>query len=141
MNTESTIFDILTKESTLMDTILELQKHVHTAVIERNWMELEKNMSKMQDCTVDFITLDTKRDSMMNGNLSIEEHNLMKTVQAKLIRSKIENSALNDYVKISNGFVQNVIENVVPQRRNVVYSRNGSLVKKQPQSIVLNRVF
>ncbi|MBP5402852.1 MAG: hypothetical protein J6Y36_06825 [Treponema sp.] len=135
------IIGILKKEDSVMDEILTCQGNIREAVKQRDWMELEKNITKMQSYTVDFICLDDQRDSIKKADFTEEEHELMKSIQSKLIKSKIENSSLSDYVNISHGFVQNVLENVVPQRRNVLYSKNGAIVKKQPQSVVLNRVF
>lgn len=138
---KETLTDILVKEDTLMDLIIKAQHCVRDAVRERNWPSLERNISKMQEYTVDFISLDSEREAFGNGKLTPEEHSLMKKIHAKLLQSKLENNALNDYVNISRGFVQNVIENAVPQRKNVLYSKNGSLVKPLPQSVVLNKVF
>lgn len=135
------IIEILKKEDSVMDEILSCQGNIREAVKQRDWLELEKNITKMQSYTVDFICLDDQRDSLKKADFSNEEHELMKIIQSKLIKSKIENTSLSDYVNISHGFVQNVLENVVPQRRNVLYSKNGAIVKKQPQSVVLNRVF
>lgn len=135
------IIEILKKEDSVMDEILSCQGNIREAVKQRDWLELEKNITKMQSYTVDFICLDDQRDSLKKADFSNEEHELMKIIQSKLIKSKIENTSLSDYVNISHGFVQNVLENVVPQRRNVLYSKNGSIVKKQPQSVVLNKVF
>ena len=135
------IIEILKKEDSVMDEILTCQGNIREAVKQRDWLELEKNITKMQSFTVDFICLDDQRDSLKKADFTNEEHELMKSIQSKLIKSKIENSSLSDYVNISHGFVQNVLENVVPQRRNVLYSKNGTIVKKQPQSVVLNRVF
>ena len=124
-----------------MDLILDAQHKIHEAVKSRDWFTLESNMSKMQDLSVQFIALEDTRDSIKKSDFNEEEHNMMKIIQSKLIKSKIANSALNDYVKISKGFVQNVLDNVVPSRRNVLYSRNGTLVKQQPVSVVLDKVF
>lgn len=141
MSNNSALIEILKKEDEVMDMILVSQKNIRSAVKERDWTELELNISRMQALSVDFICLDDKRDSIKKADFTSDEHVLLKKVQTKLIKSKIENAGLNDYVKISHGFVQNVLENVVPQRRNVVYSKNGTLVKPQPQSVVLNKVF
>ena len=135
------IIEILKKEDSVMDEILSCQGNIREAVKQRDWLELEKNITKMQSYTVDFICLDDQRDSLKKADFSNEEHELMKIIQSKLIKSKIENTSLSDYVNISHGFVQNVIENVVPHRRKVLYSKNGAIVKKQPQSVVLNKVF
>ncbi|WP_318664603.1 hypothetical protein [Treponema sp.] len=139
MNT--TLIEILNNENNVMDLILDAQHKIHEAVKSRDWFTLESNMSKMQDLSVQFIALEDTRDSIKKSDFNEEEHNMMKIIQSKLIKSKIANSALNDYVKISKGFVQNVLDNVVPSRRNVLYSRNGTLVKQQPVSVVLDKVF
>lgn len=141
MDTNSSLIEVLLKEDDVMDTILDCQTKIHEAVKCRDWMELESNITKMQDYTVEFISLEDTRDSLKKADFNEAEHKLMKQIQSKLLKSKIANSALNDYVKISRGFVQNVLDNVVPQRRNVTYSRNGAIVKPQPQSVVLNKVF
>lgn len=141
MNENTNYTEILLKEDAVMDSILESQVKIHDAVKNRDWFTLEGNISKMQDLSVQFIALEDTRDSLKKTDFSEEEHKLMKQIQSKLIKSKIANSALNDYVKISRGFVQNILDNVVPQRRNVLYSRNGTIVKQQPVSVVLNRVF
>lgn len=139
MNT--TLIEILNNENNVMDLILDAQHKIHEAVKSRDWFTLESNMSKMQDLSVQFIALEDTRDSIKKTDFNEEEHNMMKIIQSKLIKSKIANSALNDYVKISKGFVQNVLDNVVPSRRNVLYSRNGTLVRQQPVSVVLDKVF
>lgn len=141
MNENTNLMEILMKEDAVMDAILDSQVKIHNAVKERDWFTLDGNISKMQDLSVQFIALEDTRDSIKKSDFNDEEHKMMKQIQSKLIKSKIANSALNDYVKISRGFVQNVLENVVPQRRNVLYSRNGTIVKKQPVSVVLNKVF
>lgn len=136
-----TLMAILAQENEVMDIILACQANIREAVKQRDWMELEKNISKIQDKTVEFICLDDERDSMKKADFTEEEHEEMKKIQAKLLKSKIENSSLSDYVNISKGFVQNVLDNVVPQRRNVLYSKRGAIVKHEPQSVVLNQIF
>ncbi|MBQ0003871.1 MAG: hypothetical protein KBT21_10090 [Treponema sp.] len=141
MAENKTLMTVLAKENEVMDEILTCQVNIREAVKQRDWMELEKNISRIQDKTVEFICLDDERDSIKKADFTPEEHEEMKKIQSKLIKSKIENSSLSDYVNISKGFVQNVLDNVVPQRRNVLYSKRGAIVKHEPQSVVLNRVF
>lgn len=141
MNENTQLTEILLKEDAVMDSILDAQVKIHEAVKSRDWFTLDSNISKMQDMSVQFIDLENTRDSIKETDFTAEEHKLMKQIQSKLIKSKIANSTLNDYVKITKGFVQNVLDNVVPQRRNVLYSKNGTIVKQQPVSVVLNKVF
>lgn len=136
-----TFTQILQKEDDLIENILESQVCVREAVKVRNWIELEKNIVKMQEYATEFINLDNLREQSDKSNISEEDHILMKQIQSKLMKSKIVNSALNDYIKISRGFVQGVFDNVLSKRKNVVYSKNGSVVKTLSDSVVLNKVF
>ncbi|MBQ0162947.1 MAG: hypothetical protein KBS84_07305 [Treponema sp.] len=141
MNENSTLMAVLAQENEVMDTILQCQANIREAVKQRDWMELEKNITRIQDSTVEFICLDDQRDSIKKADFTEEEHEEMRKIQAKLLKSKIENSSLSDYVSISRGFVQNIMDNVLPNRRNVLYSKRGTIVKHEPQSVVLNKVF
>ena len=136
-----TLIEILTQEEKLLDNILDYQVVIKSSVMERDWVTLEKNITKMQDCATKFIELDNERESMKISNYSKEEHELMKTIQSKLLKSKTINNALNDYIKISREFVETVLDKVVPQRNDVVYSQNGTFVKTETKSVVLNKVF
>lgn len=136
-----TFTQILQKEDDLIENILESQVCVREAVKVRNWIDLEKNIVKMQEYATEFINLDNLREQSDKSNVSEEDHILMKQIQSKLMKSKIVNSALNDYIKISRGFVQGVFDNVLSKRKNVVYSKNGSVVKTLSDSVVLNKVF
>ena len=70
-----------------------------------------------------------------------EEKALILTLHSKLLKSKIENQILNRYIETSRNFVQGILDNAIPQRRNVLYSRNGKIIKREPESVVLNRIF
>lgn len=61
-------------------------------------------------------------------------------VRQKLAVSKIENDVLNEYIRITQNFLQGVFESVLPQRRNMRYSPEGTVVKMQPQSVVVDTV-
>ena len=65
---------------------------------------------------------------------------LYHQIKRLLISSKIENQSINDYIKITQGFLEGIFDSVLPQRKNVLYTKNGAIVKRQPESIVLNTV-
>ena len=50
-------------------------------------------------------------------------------------------NAKNEYINITKGFVQSIIDNALPQSRNKLYSRNGNIIQSQPQSVVVNTLF
>ena len=134
--------EILVKENGVLDALLEKQAALHAAVITKNWISLEDDMECIQDLSEKFSALDQKRESLSAKKLEIseEEKTLLLGLHGKLLKSKIENQTLNTYITATNNFVQGILDNAVPNRRNVLYSKSG-IVKRDSNSVVLNRVF
>ena len=65
---------------------------------------------------------------------------VLSEVRGKLQKSKVENKVLNEYISTTRKFLQGVFDSVVPQRRNVLYSNKGQVVKPELSSIVLNQM-
>jgi hypothetical protein len=86
--------------------------------------------------------MDEKRE-VLQSNLSKDElypfFDKMGKMRGKLNKSKIENEALAKYLTITKGFVQGVIDKVLPQN-NKVYTKQG-IVQSQIQGVVLNELF
>ena len=59
----------------------------------------------------------------------------------KLLKCKIENRVLGDYVNIARNFIMEVMENGLKQSRNKNYTRDGKIEVVQPHSVVLNQLF
>mgnify|MGYP006974640767 FL=1 len=66
---------------------------------------------------------------------------ILSIVRGKLVKSRTENKVLSEYINITKGFVQSIIDNALPQSRNKLYSRNGNIIQSQPQSVVVNTLF
>ncbi len=131
--------EILNKENALMDKILLKQKILHDAVKEKNWIGLENVMSDIDLASKEFSSLEDERTSSKE-TVTLEHEKVKNQVRQKLLKSKIENDALTEYISVTNNFVQGVLDAIVPQRKNATYGRNGKLIQKQPQSVVLNKV-
>ena len=67
--------------------------------------------------------------------------NLLSDVRGKLVKSRTENKVLSEYINITKGFVQGIIDNALPQSRNKLYSRNGYIIQNQPESVVVNTLY
>ena len=65
---------------------------------------------------------------------------VLHQVRRKLSASKVENDALNDYIRITKDFLQEVFDSVIPKNRNTVYSSSGSVVKPVPENLLINTV-
>jgi hypothetical protein len=152
------IKSVLVSQDKLLSEIYDTQKKLRESVNERNWDELQYHLTSFNALSNKFSELEKERlecfeyfglkdGASLNTtgkNISKETLNdiqqLYNSVKQRLLASKIENKALNDYIKITTEFLQGVFDNVVPQRKTTVYSRTGSLVKNQPQSMILNTV-
>ena len=134
---------ILSKQNTVLKSILENQKLLRNAVLEKNWENLLKEVDEINLLSDNFQQLDKVRDYLQK-ELSREElhgftHELAE-LRKMLSESKVENKVLSDYITITRGFINGVID-TVPQGRNKTYSRNGQIVQNQPTSVVLNMSF
>jgi len=141
MAKKNQISEILQKENDTLDRLLDCQSSVHIAVKTKNWIGLEEDLEKIRQLSLEFSALEEKREAVSSVEISPDEKALMLKLHAKLLKSKIENEILNKYIETSRSFVQGILENAVPQRRNIVYSRDGKIVKREPESVVLNRIF
>lgn len=130
---------ILVEEEKNLDLILERQNKLHKAVTEKNWKDLTVLISEINTLSDKFQILDSERDRMQE-DLKNEElkqfSEQINNLRNKLLKSKVENQALGKYIQIARGFVQGVIDNVLPSGSKV-YNKKG-IVQNQPQSVVLS---
>lgn len=152
------IKSVLVSQDKLLSEIYDTQKKLRKSVNERDWDELQYHLVSFDALSNKFSKLENERIecfeyfglkdgvfiNSLNNKIAKESINdiqeLYNSVKQRLLASKIENKALNDYIKITTDFLQGVFDNVVPQRKATVYSRTGALVKNQPQSMILNTV-
>lgn len=136
--------NLLNEEQTLLDTISSRQLELRKAVEEKNWERLVSLISEVNLLSDSFKAVDSKREAiqfgLQRGELSPYTHSL-SGLRVKLLKCKAENKAIASYINISKAFVQQVVERALPQSRNKNYSRSGSIVQPQPQSVVVNQLF
>ena len=137
------LITIMQEESALLDTILQQQSVLHLCVTKRKWDGLETATTHLQALSDTFTELEKQRAelaSRVNTSSEDELAPVLQQVRSKLLKSKVENSALNEYIKMTRRFLQGVFDSVVPQRRNTLYSRTGEIVKPELSSLILNQV-
>lgn len=143
-NNEDEFAKILKNEDEILTSLLEKQNIVKKSVIERNWENLVVYIKDVNELSQKFEEIDIKRDEIQK-NLTKEElkkyFEQLGKLRAKLLKCKVENRALSDYVNIAKDFIQEVIEKALPQTRNKNYSRTGKIIQPQPQSVVVNQLF
>lgn len=137
------LIDVLNKESSLLDKILEKQGVVHDCVLKRRWLDLEEALSSLQEMSDEFVSLDTLRVNLSEKTgiqRQFEHSPLVCDVRSKLKKSKLKNKVLNDYISTTKQFLQGIFDEVLPERRNITYSRNGKFVKIEPSNVVVDQV-
>ncbi len=135
--------DVLVSENKLISDVLCRQQALRDSVNNKDWtalMDAAGDVNEMMDA---FNELDKEREELALGGLQedAETYGLLAEIRGKLVKSRIENKALADYISITREFVKGIIDTAVPQSRNRLYSRNGYVVQPQPESVVVNTLF
>lgn len=135
---------VLDKEAKVLTELADKQAAVKQSVIDREWESLVVLISDVNRLSDAFKEIDVKRDQLQN---SLDENTLknyydqLGSLRSQLLKCKVENRVLTDYVNIAKTFIQEVVERALPQSRNKNYSRNGKIVQPQPLSVVVNQLF
>lgn len=135
---------VLVKEAKVLTELADKQVAVKQSVIDRDWENLVALISDVNRLSDAFKEIDVKRDQLQK---SLDENTLknyysqLGFLRSQLLKCKVENRVITDYVNIAKTFIQEVVEKALPQSRNKNYSRNGKIVQPQPLSVVVNQLF
>ncbi|MDR3284526.1 MAG: hypothetical protein LBS97_05050 [Treponema sp.] len=160
------LLEIIAEQAALLDTIFGSQKKIREAVNAKNWERFECALSEYDRLSGQFTAKETERARFcaslsrrgIGGAGSGETNDMFAVldcipsqyrenvraafalVRRKLAVSRIENAALNEYLKITQNFLQGVFTTLTETRSNKVYSRTGGIVRAQPERLVLDRL-
>lgn len=142
-NVNTRIIEVLNEQNSILDVVLAKQQELRNSVNEKNWTNLMTVISEINLSMDKFNKLDEEREEITTTeDISNSEYKrILSIVRGKLVKSRTENKVLSEYINITKGFVQSIIDNALPQSRNKLYSRNGNIIQSQPQSVVVNTLF
>jgi hypothetical protein len=142
-NVNTRIIEVLNEQNSILDVVLTKQQELRNSVNEKNWTNLMTVISEINLSMDKFNKLDEEREEITTTeDISNSEYKrILSMVRGKLVKSRTENKVLSEYINITKGFVQSIIDNALPQSRNKLYSRNGNIIQSQPQSVVVNTLF
>lgn len=135
---------VLDKEAKVLTELADKQAAVKQSVIDRDWENLVVLISDVNRLSDAFKEIDVKRDQLQNlldENTLKNYYSQLGSLRSQLLKCKVENRVITDYVNIAKTFIQEVVEKALPQSRNKNYSRNGKIVQPQPLSVVVNQLF
>ena len=130
--------DILIEERDVLSEIIERQNELRKAVKDKDWTKLMDIISAVNIAMDKFSVLDEQRESLSRDMNSGECFDLLCEVRGKLLKCRVENNALNQYVGTASRFVRGIVNEALPQSRPRLYSHRGRVVQAQPKSIVVN---
>lgn len=136
---------ILEQERNLLDLILAEQKQVRKDVTERNMERLVVNIQTLDILSNQYHELEERRvtayetaKEAMGGKDVLLGNPLYHSVHQKLAASRVENDSLNRYISVTQSFIQGILDNALPKRRNMVYSASGKVVHSAPEALLLD---
>ena len=130
--------DILIEERDVLSNIIDRQNELRKAVKEKDWTKLMDIISAVNVAMDKFTALHEKLESLSRDINSGECFDLLCEVRGKLLKCRVENNALNQYVGTASRFVRGIVNEALPQSRPRLYSHRGRVVQAQPKSIVVN---
>ena len=140
---EMELISVLNEQERILDSMLDEQSRIHECVVKRSWEGLEQYVMTINELGGEFSRVDNFRDRIASVSDDIyfkpEVKDVFLRVKNKLSKSKIENDALAKYVNATKAFISEVMDNCISQKRNDIYSSNGTMRKNYAQSIVINR--
>ncbi len=142
MNSLVTEFSLILKnEDKLLDELTEKQKEMRKSLMEKNWDALLKVMSSVNALSEDFQGMDSRRDEIQQQLKSEELKDYMttlSTLRSKLLKCKVENQVISNYVNVTRQFISEVVEKALPQTRNKNYTKTGALTQPQTSSVLVD---
>lgn len=144
----------LEEQKRAFEALLVFQQGVYESVKEKNWTKLEENLrncsrlsSEIEKNSLYFneLTGNSGKDiKVIAGDFPAEERkkimDLYGTVRHLALKSKIENDCLNSYVQNMEVFLKGFFEAVVPSKKYYTYNAYGQKVKREVESLVLNKI-
>jgi len=153
--------NLLEKEIGVLKNLYASQKRMYEAVLIRDWILLQKELMVSGKISETFQNIESQRNELLRNAFpgcegSIDFYRITSTlpetersringlfreVRKLLLLSKTENDVFNTYVSNARTVVEGMIDSVMPERRNKIYTRRGSLVPSKVESLMVNRSF
>ncbi|MCH5292604.1 MAG: hypothetical protein J1E07_02545 [Treponema sp.] len=132
---------ILKNEDKILDELKDKQSLMRRALTEKNWDELLKCMDSVNALFADFQEFDVRRDEIQQ-QLGRDElkpfFEALASMRSKLLKCRVENQVISNYVNVTRKFIAEVVEKALPQSRNKNYTKTGVLTQPQTSSVLVD---
>ncbi len=133
--------NILAEEENLLDRLSEKQQVLRKAITDKDWECLVGYINEVNLISDSFQACDLKRDEIQE-DLKTEEikpyFERLGRLRTKLLKCKVENQVISNYVNVTREFIAEVVEKALPQTRNKNYTKFGTVTQSQPASVLVD---
>jgi hypothetical protein len=154
--------EVLEKERELVTKIAGMQTIIRKAVLNRQWMDFETQMSALGQIGAQFEVVDQERIRIFAaisgkagedaaGFYALASHfppdewraltGVYRSLKTETRKVRLESSALANYLNEASVVVAGFLDAVFPDRKGKIYSRNGAQVHADMRSMVVNHHF
>ena len=132
---------VLAEEENLLDRLAEKQVVLRKAITDKDWECLTGYINEVNVISDSFQKFDVRRDEIQN-QLKTEEikpfFDRLSRLRTKLLKCKVENQVISNYVNVTREFIAEVVEKALPQTHNKNYTKYGTITQSQPASVLVN---
>lgn len=132
---------ILEKEENILDSLAQKQLVLRKAVVEKDWESLQTLISEVNQISDSFQQIDQKRENLMEQKNTEEikpYFEKLSKLRTKLLKCKVENQVISNYVNVTREFISEVIDKALPKTHNDNYTRNGKIVQHKAASVLVD---
>ena len=132
---------VLAEEENLLDRLAEKQKMLRKAIADKDWESLVGHINEVNVISESFQKFDLRRDEIQE-ELKTDEikpyFERLGRLRTKLLKCKVENQVISNYVNVTKEFIAEVVEKALPQTRNKNYTRFGTITQPQTSSVLVD---
>ena len=132
---------VLAEEENLLDRLAEKQKMLRLAITNKDWESLTGHINEVNLISESFQKFDIRRDEIQE-QLKTDEikpyFERLSRLRTKLLKCKVENQVISNYVNVTREFIAEVVEKALPQTRNKNYTKYGTITQPQTASVLVD---
>ena len=132
---------VLAEEENLLDSLTEKQQLLRKAITQKDWESLTGYINEVNLISDNFQKFDVRRDEIQN-ELKTDElkphFERLGRLRTKLLKCKVENQVISNYVNVTREFIAEVVEKALPQTRTKNYTKVGTVTQPKPASVLVD---
>ena len=132
---------VLAEEENLLDRLAEKQVVLRKAITDKDWECLTGYINEVNVISDSFQKFDLRRDELQD-QLKTDEikpyFERLGRLRTKLLKCKVENQVISNYVNVTREFIAEVVEKALPQTRNKNYTKYGTVTQPKPASVLVD---